>query len=334
MPKMVRKPLGRSALVLWERDPRPDVSAAALLDSSVSGFRLQEEDFWILELALRYNFVTAAQAERHQKMLLSDRDRDPRLGRRLRGRLTLLHGNGLLDRAWVRYRSKLPVSQLGDVSLSRKDFVGEWAYALSSKGMDLLWRTQDENAVRWHDDWQPRSAGQSYKLFIEHELGRNDVALALLEASVARGRPCASWLGPRESYHRIAPPTPGASWQTVEPDGVILLDTGRPLLLEYERSGRADKFLRKVHAMRLYLAGGGWKERYTLMPWVVYAIPSTTRTERRYAGSFGELATQTRTSGASRYLMLDELSWEGGAWEARNSKGEYVPFWDTVWSAS
>lgn len=334
MPKMVRKPLGRSAIVLWERDPRPDVAALKLLDGTVSGIRLQEEDFGILELALRYNFVTAAQVERQRKLLLASGEADPRLGRRLRGRLTLLHSFGLLDRAWVRYRSKLPVAQLGDSSLSRTDFVGEWVYALSSKGMEILWRCEDANALRWRDDWQPRSEGQSYKLFIEHELGRNDVALALLEASAARGRPCSSWLGPRESYHRIAPPTPGASWQTVEPDGVILLDTGRPLLLEYERSGRADKFLTKVRAMRIYLAGGGWKERYVLPPWVVYAVPSVTRTEGRYAGSFGALAAQTRTSGAPRYLLLDELAWEGGAWEARNGKGEYVPFWDTVWSAS
>lgn len=334
MPKMARKPLGRSAIVLWERDPRPEIEVASLLDGMVQGFRWQEEDFEILDLALRYNFVTADQLVRYWKIQVVDADKDVRVRRRLNSRLSKLHAMGMLDRAWIRYRFSTPVAQLGGDSLTRSDFVGEWVYALSAKGMEVLWRNRDENALRWRDDWQPRSLGNSYKLSVEHELGRNDVVLAILESAVARGRPCMTWLGPREAYHRIAPPTPGAPWQTVEPDGVILLDTGRPLLIEYERSGRADKFLRKVRAMRLYLAGGGWKERYSLMPWVVYAIPSTTRTERRYAGSFGDLATQTRTSGASRYLMLDELAWEGGAWEARDGKGAYVPFWDTVWSTS
>lgn len=333
MPKMVRKPRGRSAIVLWERDPKPGMSAIELLDGSAPGFRLQEEDFEILDLVLRYNFATVAQLYRYWRNQVVDIDHDKRLKRRLTGRVTLLHAQGLLDRAWIRYRPKTPVAQLGGTTLTRKDFVGEWVYALSVKGMDVLWHNGDDNAQRWRDDWQPRSLGQSYKLSIEHELGRNDVALALLEAASARSRPCAAWLGPREAYHRIAPPTPGAPWQTVEPDGVILLDTGRPLLLEYERSGRADKFLRKVRAMRLYLASGGWKERYALAPWVIYAIPSVTRTERRYAGSFGALAAQTRTSGAPRYLLLDELAWEGDVWEARDGKGDYVPFWDTVWSA-
>jgi hypothetical protein len=171
--------------------------------------------------------------------------------------------------------------------------------------------------------WLLRSAGFSRKLSLEHKLGRNDVALALLDAAAVRGRPCVEWQGPREAMHRVPPPTPGAPWQQVEPDSVIVLDTGRPLLLEYERTGRTDKFLRKVRAMRLYLASGAWKERHTLAPW-----------EDRAAGSFGALAAQTRTTRAPRYLLLDELAWTSGAWEAVDGSGRTVSFWETVWSAS
>jgi len=334
MAKMTRPLRGRRAIVLWERDPAPEVSAEALMDGDAAGFRAQEDDFDLAEFALRYNVVTAAQAEAYWALERRGRTRAARLGRHLRERLWALHQVGLLDRAWVRYRLKVPVTQLGTHGLSRQDVVGEWAYALSAKGMAWLCLAENPWAVQWRDTWTPRSAGFSRKLSVEHELGRNDVALALLATAAGRGRPCVEWQGPREAVHRVAPPTPGAPWQQVEPDSVIVLDTGRPLLLEYERTGRADKFLRKVRAMRLYLASGAWKERYALPPWVVYAIPVTGRPEDRPAGSFGVLAAQTRTTGAPRYLLLDELAWAGGAWEAVDASGRTVPFWDTVWGTS
>lgn len=331
---MTRRPVGRSAIVLWERDPMPTVTALDLLDGRVPGYQPQDDDFDLAELVLRYNYFTAAQAEALWELNNTSAAKPRRLGIRLNERLRALYSVGALDRAWVRYRPKAAMTQMGNKAKSRQDFVGEWVYAVSLKGMEFLCLADSEWAVQWRADWTPKSHGHSRKLSIEHELGRNDVALALMAAAAARGRPCQEWQGSREAYHRVAPPTPGAPWQHVEPDGVILLDTGRPLLLEYERSGRADKFLRKVRAMRMYLASGAWRERYVLSPWVVYAIPTVTRTERRYAGSFGDLAAQTRATGAARYLLLDEVAWEGGAWEAVDADGQYVPFWDTVWKTT
>ena len=332
MTVMLRRPVGRSAIVLWERDPMPEVTALDLLDGRVPGYQPQDDDFDLAELALRYNYFTGTQAETLWELQYEPSATPARLGRRLNERLLALHRVGVLDRAWVRYRPKAAMTQIGAKVKSRRDFVGEWVYTLSTKGMEVLCLADNEWAVLWRADWTPKSHGHSRKLSIEHELGRNDVALALMAAAKARGRPCQEWQGPREAYHRVAPPTPGAPWQHVEPDGVILLDTGRPVLLEYERSGRADKFLRKVRAMRTYLASGAWRDRYVLSPWVVYAIPTVTRTERRYAGSFGKLAAQTRAVGAVRYLLLDEVAWDGGAWEAVDANGQYVPFWETVWA--
>ena len=335
MAKLTRKPVGRSGILLWERDPHPEITVDMIVDGRAPGFIPQSLDFEVLELLLRYNFMTARQSSLALQVRDGNTEVPTHVARKVARHLQALHEVGLADRAWGRYRLKTPILQMsGDPVMARHNWVSEWIYALSSKGFTVLVRSANEWAVSWRDDWTARADTVSRKNSVEHELGRNDVALAILQAAALRDRPCPEWLGPRESYHRVAPPTPGAPWQHIEPDSVITLDTGRPLFLEYERSGRADKFLRKVRAMRMYLASGAWKERYVLSPWVVYAIPSATRSDQRFAGSFGDLAAQTRTAGTARYLLLDELAWEGGAWEATDARGQYVDFWNTVWSAT
>lgn len=335
MAKLTRKPIGRSGILLWERDPRPEITADMILDGRAPGFVPQALDFALLELLVRYNFMTTRQSSIALQVRSGDPEVPAYVARKTARHLQALHGVGLADRAWGRYRLKTPILQMGGEPIpARQHWVSEWIYALSPKGFATLVRSADEWAVAWRDEWAARADTLSRKNSVEHELGRNDVALAMLQAAAMRGRPCPEWLGPREAYHRVAPPTPGAPWQHVEPDSVITLDNGRPLLLEYERSGRADKFLRKVRAMRMYVASGAWKERYVLAPWVIYAVPSATRSDQRFAGSFGDLAAQTRTAGAARYLLLDELAWEGGAWEATNARGQYVDFWTAVWSGT
>lgn len=324
---MVRS-LPRQGLVVWERDPHPDITVDDILEGKTGvGLGL---DFEVLEAALRYNYLTALQFRGLGSREEPIDPTTPAFWRRVRRRFQRLHEVGLLDRAWVRYRPKT----VDSTAVAGVPLAGEWAYAVSVKGMELLVRTNSPWARRWESDWRPRSAGESRKLSIAHELGRNDVAVAMWAEARTLGHPLIEWEGPREAYHRVAPPTPGAPWQHVEPDSVLILHTGRPLLLEYERSGRADKFLAKVRAMRMYLASGAWKERHPSTPWIVYAVPSFVRTESRESGSFGALAAQAKTLHSSRYLFVNDEQLRQGNWDAVDSDGRRVPFWPTVWNTA
>jgi hypothetical protein len=134
MLRMQRPPQGRSAIALWERDPAPDVTPEALMDGRAPGvpgpggrLRLggdgappQPGDG-----GAGGNLLGAIPSWPHPAGA----------GRHLRQRLAALHDVGVLDRVWVRYRLKVPVTQLGAGPLARQDVVGEWAYALSAKGM-------------------------------------------------------------------------------------------------------------------------------------------------------------------------------------------------------
>lgn len=298
-----------SGIVSWVRT-EVQIDAQEILDGKIEDFLPTERDFNILEAALRYNYLTSTQIQ-----LLCPFG-DVRSGRR---RLLRLHTIGLLDRAGFAYR-------MGGNSKR----VGEYVYALSQTGFDMLRESGTRLAREWNGDWHPRSQGESRKLSLLHELGRNDVCLAMMGVAERRGRPIVSWLGPREAFHRVPPPTPGAQGQRIEPDSALILDTGRPLLIEYERSGRPDRFHEKLLNMRRYVSGEAWRERYLQRPWVVYAIPSGKGTQDRAYGTFGALAKQAKIGSAMRYLLLDDLSWTTGDWQATDSNGDLVDFWKTV----
>lgn len=310
----------KSGVLIWDHDKSPEVTALDLLNAKNVNYLLTERDFGILEAMLQYNYLTARQA----KSLFEFSSRGAQ------DRLTTMQQIGLLDRAWGRYR-KTPVPIRNGENLDSKlQSIGEWVYSLSSKGFEVLERSGFDLARAWSGSWVPRWHGESRKSSVAHELGRNDVCIAALKAAEHIGRPILEWHGPREAYQRVAPPTPGAPWQHIEPDSVLVLDTGRPLFIEYERSGRFNRIQKKIRDMRLYLASGAWKERYPLRPWIVYALLPGTGTQRVIAGSYGGLITQVKSGGAVRYLILDQTAWEHGTWEATNSDGKVVEFWKTV----
>lgn len=318
-----------SALVWWETTPTPPVPVEELKRPAIHGTMAAAADApllldldidTILDAALRYNYVTVRQlalwgSESH---------------RRMSRHCEKLFRIGLLDRAQIQYRIKpVPfVSPAGELG-TREHRIWEWAYALSQWGFAFLQQQLHPLALEWASDWRPRSTGESRKLSLAHELGRNDVALACWTATHRRNRDLMAWVGPREAYHRVPPATPGGTWQHVEPDSVLVCDNGRPLYLEYERSGRPDRLLKKAQVMRYYLASNAWKERYALQPWVVYAVPSGSGTQGRQS-TYGQVAKVVQAAGANRYLILDATAWEQGHWEAYDGRGRLVSFWDTV----
>lgn len=314
----------KSAIAQWERGKDADkFSVQDMLTGKSSGFFLVEDDFAILTALLRYNFSTG----RQMTMLLAEETAK----RDVQRRLLVLFNNGLIERRWGMYRTTpMPITLPNGETGTRFKNIKEYIFALSQKGFDLLAQSEEELAVAWQANWLPKALTNSRKNSLRHELGRNDVCLAMFGALRALGRPAIDWRGPREAFHRYVPGSPGAAALMAEPDSVLILDNGHPLFLEYERSGRPERFYKKMVNMRIYIAAGGWKQRYIGRPWVVYAIPDGLGTQKR--GAYGSLLKQAIMGNAMRYLLLDQASWETGTWDAVGPDGLIVPLWKTVLS--
>ena len=314
----------KAAMVRWESGANTEkFSVQEILAGDSAGFMLVEDDFAILESALKYNYVTA----RQMSLLLTGDS----ASRDVQRRLTILLDHGLLSRAWSAYRTTpMPVTlEDGELGTRQKN-VKEYIFALSQKGFDLLAAVDHQLAVEWEGHWQSRALVPSRKNSLAHELGRNEVCLAMIRATKAFGRPIVDWRGPREAYHRFVPSAPGSSALLSEPDSILLLDNGRPLFIEYERSGRIARFHKKMMDTRNYMVAGGWKQRFGLQPWVVYAVPEGTGTQERESGSYGGLLRQAVMGSAMRYLLLDQASWESGTWDAVKADGTMTSLWKVV----
>lgn len=315
--RVASKRRGTEQLV-WQRNPSP-VAVETLLAEHVPGLSLQDIDYEMLEFCLRCNYVTPEQAE----MLGTSRATAHR-------RLGKLFQIGLLDRVWRVYERYM------DMVGFQERRIGGWVYTVSQSGFDFLLRTKNKYAVRWQGDWSPRSMGEgTRKLSVSHELTRNEVLLSALAAARQAGELVIGWEGPRESYQYVPPRSPGAKSVILEPDGLIVLRSGRPMFLEYEQSGRIDRFTKKMLDFNRYVAVSGWKESgFSQRPWMVYAVGSGDGTQERASGSLGglvQMAGKLLTS-ERHYLFLDETAWVNGDWQATNGEGKQVPFWDTVLS--
>lgn len=295
--------MARTGFVYWDR-PGRIVDPAEFLAGRTPA--LQEKDLAVLDALLRYNFLTPHQARR--LWLWSERAAQHRLAR--------LHRLGWADRG-----------RAGNTAAAGRP---PSVYALSQAGFDLLRQTGHALAGDWADHWRPKRATGSQKLSVIHELGRNDVCIALLETARALGIEVLDWEGPGETAQKFLADPTNHDWQRIEPDAVILLDRWQPLMIEYERSGRDSKFQKKVRALRAYLVGRHWQSRYPREPWVVYAVPSGTGTQGVLGGSYGGMALQAGMTGARNYLFLDEEAWEQGTWMATTGDGTVANFWDVV----
>lgn len=297
----------KSGFVRWE-SPNLARSVDELLGlGPVSGGRvLSDDEYSILEALLRYNFMTAEHGKRLWQW-------DIRTTQRRYGRL---HGYGLVVRGYVNEAGKVGRPQT--------------VYTLSQAGFEVLRRNGHVLAEEWADDWKPKNETGSQKLSVLHELGRNDVCIAILETARALGLAVVDWEGPREGTQKFLADATNHEWQRIEPDSVILLDRWQPLLIEYERSGRDSKFHKKVRAMRTYLLGKHWQTRYPREPWIVYAIPSGTGTQGLVSGSYGGMVLQAGMAGARHYVFLDDEAWERGTWLATLGDGTVTRLWDAV----
>lgn len=301
--------MAQSGVIRWYHNDMPEFSIEDIMGLTRRQKVLSEQDMQILEGLLRYNFFTTEQVSR--LWLISLRMAEKRMAR--------LYQWGLVD------RGSIPASHGGRP---------HWAYALSARGFDVLVRTDHTLAREWTEDWRPKSETGSQRVSTLHELGLNDVCIAICETAKALGRPVVDWEGSREAGQKFVANKVTHEWQRIDPDAVILLDQSQPLMIEYERSGRDTKFHKKLRAMRSYLVGRQWQTRYPREPWVVYAIPAGTGTQGVVGGSFGGMALRAELSGARNYLLLDEDSWVNGTWTAMTGDGTLVNFWDTVSSSS
>ncbi|MDA8207084.1 MAG: replication-relaxation family protein [Thermaerobacter sp.] len=303
----------------WDRSSQSAPTLNQIFNNPA--FRGQERDFDILIAALRYNYLTPRQVAQFTQSNL----------RGIQRRLNQLHAIGLLDRTRYSYRQDpyAKVRKNGDIITLYRP-VNESVYALSPLGMEYLVWGEEPLAIDWQDDWRPKTVGYSRKLSMGHELARNDVCLAMMAEAEQLNRPMMDWMSSREGYARL-PATSNGHATHIEPDAVLLLDTGRPLLVEYERSGRSTKYHAKIRNFRRYLAGGYWKEQYALEPWVVYAVAPGLGTQQTPKGSYNGLIEAVQSFGARRYLVLNDDAWREGQWKAANSEGRLVNFWETVW---
>lgn len=307
----------QSAVVRWNLDPRPAISAEDILKDQVEGFKIQDSDFLILEMLLRYNYATTQQISRMLHYIM----------RYTQKRLKHLADLGLVDQGIVSYRSLVFPKFHKDGSVGERiKHIQEWGYALAQKGMELLTLANNEWAVRWAHDWRPRSAGESRKLSIAHELGRNDMCLALIEYAAGHQHELI-WKGPRESFQRIPPSYSGGTMGSLQPDSVLILDTGRPLFIEYERTGRLEKIHDKIRDVRNYLAAQCWKDRYVAEPWILYAVEDGAE---RIAGRIGGMLEAARKLGSRRYVLCDESAWKAGHWRCWTGQGDRKPLWDII----
>lgn len=296
----------RNGYILWHAHKAPQHSINSLVGLETAKHILSYEDVQILVALLRYNFLTPEQAQR--LWLWPARTAQYRLAR--------LYRDGLAARG----------------SLVVSDHIGRPrnVYSLTRTGFDVLLRQEHTLAVDWADDWRPKNETGSQKVSVIHELGRNDVCISMLETARALGLTVSDWEGSRESTQKFLVDATHHEWQRIEPDAVILLDNWQPLLIEYERSGRDTKFHTKVRAVRSYLIGRHWQNRYPREPWVVYAIPPGTGTQGLIAGSYGGAVVQAGMTGARHYVFLDEDAWTNGTWMATLPDGTVADFWDVI----
>lgn len=292
-------------VVRWQRYYRPLVSVDDVMGVTAHRRTLATLDVQILEGLLRYNFLTGQQASRLWEVPLRTMER----------RLQRLFQWGLVD------RGPLPDSQAGGRQL---------VYALAERGFEVLCRLEHPLAQEWQADWQPKSQSGSQRLSVWHELGRNDVCIAIAETAKARCHPVLDWEGPRECVHKFVANASTHEWQRVDPDAVLMLENFQPLFIEYERSGRDSKFQKKVRAYRTYLVSRQWQSRYPREPWIVYAIPEGMGTQGVVGGSLGGMVARAGMSGARNYLLLDEDAWTQGTWLALTGTGDVVDFWDAL----
>lgn len=299
--------MSRSAFVRWQpRTSEPSTSLDELVGSRPSRHILTELDWQVLDALLRYNFMTAEQCHRWGEWSL----------RTVQYRLGQLYRYGLVDRGYWRANGRpgRPMT----------------VYALSRRGFDLLRRNEHSLAIDWADDWRPKSETGAQKLSVAHELGRNDVCIAIAESARARGIPVLDWEGPREATQRFVTDAARHEWHRIEPDAVMIIANWQPLFIEYERSGRDTKFQRKIRSLRAYLVSQQWKTRYPREPWVVYAIPAGLGTQGVVGGSYGGMMIQAGMTGARRYVLLDEDAWTDGTWMAMMTDGTVADFWTIV----
>lgn len=267
---------------------------------------LSEYDIRMLEALLRYNFLTSAQGSRFLEISV----------RVMEKRLKRLYQWGLVD------RGTLPTTSAGGGR--------QLVYALAPRGFKVLGRLENPLAQDWADDWLPKSETGSQRLSVVHELGRNDVCIAICETAKAMGQPVLDWEGAREGGQKFIANSATHEWHRMDPDAVLILSNMQPLFIEYERSGRDSKFQKKIRAMRTYLVSRQWQARYPREPWIVYAIPEGVGTQGVVGGSYGGMVAQAGMTGARNYLMIDEEAWTRGTWMATRGDGAVMNFWDVV----
>ena len=291
--------------IAWRRHGQPPVSLDDVMGLTSRRTSLIDLDVAILEALLRYNFLTVSQASRLWELPTRKAERQ----------LQRLYQWGLVD------RGPLPADGVGGRQM---------VYALSMRGFHVLERLENPLAVEWVEDWKPKSETGSRRLGVFHELGRNDVCIAICETAKARQHPVLDWEGSREGGQRFVANATTHEWHRIYPDAVLILENMQPLFIEYERSGRDSKFQKKVRTMRTYLVSGQWQTRYPREPWVVYAIPDGVGTQGVVGGSFGGMVAKAGMTGARKYLLMTEDAWTQGTWIAMTGDGKVVNFWDVI----
>lgn len=297
--------MAASEMITWQRQTAALVSLDDIMGLTSARSTLSALDIRFLESLLRYNFMTGAQACR--LWAVPTRTMDYCVKR--------LYHWGLVD------RGRLPSSSRGG---------HQWVYALSARGFTVLQRLEYSLAQDWASDWVPKSVSGSQRLSLIHELGRNDVCIAIAETAAARGKPLLDWEGSREAGQKFVANSLTHEVHRIYPDAVLILSSMQPLFIEYERSGRGTKFQKKIRTIRAYLASQQWRSEYPREPWIVYAVPAGTGTQGVVGGSYGGMIVQAGMTGARNYLLLDEDAWTQGTWLATRSDGSVINFWEAI----
>jgi hypothetical protein len=234
-------------------------------------FRLTGRDIEVIQAVYLYRALTAAQI---QTLLFPTAN--GQANSRCRYRLQMLYQTGYLR------REELPARP----SEGRRPLV----YCLDRKGARLLAQRAATEVEQL--DWNPRQKLPG-PFFLEHLLATNEVRIALVLATRARGWQITRWLDDKalksdqmKDYVTLSGPRGGRQRAAVVPDGYFVLDTGQYVyhhFLEMDLGtvtgeaslwGKRD-WARKVAAYLAYDRSGGYQARYHAQSWRVLTVTTS-----------------------------------------------------------
>lgn len=270
------------------REPQHSV---ADLCTGTGTFVLVTRDYKALREIFRRNFA----ATRHLRMFSSPRAASNRLRRLLE--------EGLVARTAV-------------TSVKNGAVRGwEYAYGLTSLGLECLAAGGDRDAASRLGEWQPPYLTGTSRNNVLHELSVADLCSGLVE-HLETERIVAGWMSSRDTFQQVHSMMAGGQRLIVAPDAAVVLSTGDSILVEYEESLRPESFGRKLVNYARYFQGRVWSAEYVRAPKVLFSLSGESDRQRYWTNPL-EQGLQMAKQVVALYpyvYLIREQNWRNGLW--------------------